>query len=1022
MKQAYTLLLVLISVLASGQKQVTDFKMTEKMEDRFSSIAGEADGRIISISPNGTVWAYTPGDSRFDSIATIPNSYSAVLSDTRLYFYNNRSVWELSLNDRKVREIVDVPLYYEFEVKDGWVYLFFDQGPIRRYDVRDTSLFDIVTESRHQFIKTKNSLLIQEFPDGSNESKLLLTRGKKEFSTRIDTRRNLSIHAETQSGILLKEAVTGRFYLWDTEREKITRFETSDFAHFFEKENSTFCFVQVFANHYKSHDSLVIHKISPQGTVSRVSTDLGGYFWDEIMIAGVVLKPNMSNIVMKGDLAYFMSFGVLPGQGTGFQLILASVDAGNGDLKQWACSEEMTRDFLNSFTTFDRVYTLEVRNEELAVFPSNGGGKRFLFDTGKKTFQRSDLKANYHRDFSRVGNEDYYRADWDSLTIFNRPANAIKRVPRQNRTYASNIVNKHIVEEYVVMPYISESNTLTISIFNGTAQKSVEVYPDLPLPKNIVTRVSGTINKKYALFYFFVETFDNKYISQSFVLNLENAGLKRFSDDLLSGTDLASDHAVKYLYDSKILFENEKNVDLNTMEVGDFPIEYNHYLRHFTDSGYFIFSKNDSLKRFNAAEGSTKLLAVKSYFNLSAANGKFIFSEDNVLKVFHHSGTVQELMRVEKTIMSNSVTRLSENLIILPSKNSYALIDLLNDKVSYFQPGNTIDRMVYFNSIVYFTLSSEGLYALNTENMQIRFLGKRKIKEFIKSNNGLYLYACEQLPGNKWRYIRIDKETLRDLFIANNLFDPRITIFEGERDTEYFFLDIEAGRFLTIKSNDPLRNGYVVLNMDDFLILDNLRTKYGFSKKDGILSVLDIPETVDLEATRFGKRAYLVYKDSGIGTEIWQTDGTKEGTYLAYDINPGPDGSAPGKPFILKNNLFVFATTPQTGLQLWHLAHNDPDPEEEPEEEPEDILLSTENPALSFMVYPNPTAGHLTIRSRAESPAKYKITVFSTDGKVLSEQELALPQKLDLSGLETGVYLICIRSGNESRTFRVVRE
>ena len=53
---------------------------------------------------------------------------------------------------------------------------------------------------------------------------------------------------------------------------------------------------------------------------------------------------------------------------------------------------------------------------------------------------------------------------------------------------------------------------------------------------------------------------------------------------------------------------------------------------------------------------------------------------------------------------------------------------------------------------------------------------------------------------------------------------------------------------------------------------------------------------------------YFAADDGVSGNELWRTDGTREGTYLAVDIAPGYDGSVPGGLTVAGNRLYFVAT------------------------------------------------------------------------------------------------------------------
>jgi len=72
--------------------------------------------------------------------------------------------------------------------------------------------------------------------------------------------------------------------------------------------------------------------------------------------------------------------------------------------------------------------------------------------------------------------------------------------------------------------------------------------------------------------------------------------------------------------------------------------------------------------------------------------------------------------------------------------------------------------------------------------------------------------------------------------------------------------------------------------------------------------------------TAFQGMLYFSANDGELGDELWQSNGTEEGTVLLLDINPGPDWSYPYG-FTEVNGALFFAsvTPPTTAWQLWRL-------------------------------------------------------------------------------------------------------
>jgi len=66
-----------------------------------------------------------------------------------------------------------------------------------------------------------------------------------------------------------------------------------------------------------------------------------------------------------------------------------------------------------------------------------------------------------------------------------------------------------------------------------------------------------------------------------------------------------------------------------------------------------------------------------------------------------------------------------------------------------------------------------------------------------------------------------------------------------------------------------------------------------------------------------GNQAFFTINDVTNGKELWVTDGTKAGTKMLKDINPGAEGSNPSELLISNNKLYFSATTASHGTELW---------------------------------------------------------------------------------------------------------
>ncbi|UXP31886.1 T9SS type A sorting domain-containing protein [Reichenbachiella agarivorans] len=83
-----------------------------------------------------------------------------------------------------------------------------------------------------------------------------------------------------------------------------------------------------------------------------------------------------------------------------------------------------------------------------------------------------------------------------------------------------------------------------------------------------------------------------------------------------------------------------------------------------------------------------------------------------------------------------------------------------------------------------------------------------------------------------------------------------------------------------------------------------------------------------------------------------------------------------------------------------------------------DIPLSVDGQGLGMQIYPNPTSGQLTINGLADNSPVF---VMDLSGKMLSKGKLA-GNKLDISGLQSGIYLLQTGQGDQVKRIKVIKE
>lgn len=69
--------------------------------------------------------------------------------------------------------------------------------------------------------------------------------------------------------------------------------------------------------------------------------------------------------------------------------------------------------------------------------------------------------------------------------------------------------------------------------------------------------------------------------------------------------------------------------------------------------------------------------------------------------------------------------------------------------------------------------------------------------------------------------------------------------------------------------------------------------------------------------TSFGERLFFTVSGSGLGNELWASDGTSEETWMVADLWPGPFSSSPANLTVYGETLLFTAATGLTGREVW---------------------------------------------------------------------------------------------------------
>jgi ELWxxDGT repeat protein len=191
---------------------------------------------------------------------------------------------------------------------------------------------------------------------------------------------------------------------------------------------------------------------------------------------------------------------------------------------------------------------------------------------------------------------------------------------------------------------------------------------------------------------------------------------------------------------------------------------------------------------------------------------------------------------------------------------------------------------------------------------------------------------------------------------------------------------------------------------------NDLGVELYFSDGDVVWPAIDInPGTASSDPWYIvsnGSKALFAASSSETNRELYESDGTSNGTKLVADLYPGDEGSNPTNLVIVGNNVYFYAMTPETGIELfkYELAPNS----------------SNQLPVLAFegKVYPQPAqVGENLIVEWPESVSWISADLISSNGYVVKSFQLEGEHNLSIEtdAIASGTYVLHL-NGKEIRS------
>ncbi|MEP6949275.1 MAG: ELWxxDGT repeat protein [Ginsengibacter sp.] len=154
---------------------------------------------------------------------------------------------------------------------------------------------------------------------------------------------------------------------------------------------------------------------------------------------------------------------------------------------------------------------------------------------------------------------------------------------------------------------------------------------------------------------------------------------------------------------------------------------------------------------------------------------------------------------------------------------------------------------------------------------------------------------------------------------------------------------------------------------------------------------------------------------------LWQSDGTKKGTHSVSDANlSGISGLSNLTAF--GNKLAFVAFAPATGRELY-TGNTAGDAAFATSRETDIFAVKSNTPAFNIALYPNPSHAKVTLEITG-NPVDVSVTIADLSGRIVWQKKYNNQSRMELptEKLTAGMYLVTVKSANENKTIKLVKE
>lgn len=1030
-----------------SQTQITDFK-TKESYSPYISIVGKFGNKIVytqQTSIESSVWMNDIGDSTITKIGEFPDinySINSLSFNGKPYFNINKypensELWTCDTTVGSLRLLFKFDQQVSiFQFKD----YFLAKGPTQLLTIKQ-DINKVETEVLIDTLSTINIIdkeFIVAIDNGFQRAKVIVVDSllnKQVFDLQKD---GLSIIEDVnllEKNILVRARDGNNridWHLYNSTGEllifRLNQIENKIFQKFY-YSNDTLNLVEIYGTE-KNQDYTFTRSEIIDGEIkikitSKITGSLGVNYFSFIPY---------SNAKIVDDELFFICYIPDTNKLRTRNKFLIKLDLNNGNLDRYPVNEVSKTPYYGGYEYME-TFTIQKEEHILKIYPNSPFGPAMGFDLVNNKILKFDTLSQKPRSSLSISQNQFVYTYGNELVFLDTLKKSTRIVkPIKPAYYQSNILTSQLVDDNLFLFVREAQNRHSIHVFDGKNLINKFLITDsLSYISNVLVS-----QKLFNSSYLIIVNYDsqvNLYVYNTITRNVRFIKKQLINYFVAHQSEIFTDSLGRVffrigLYENMVTdFTAEGTKILPQKNKNEFQ-----YIVHVFPKGDILIKEEEVLSVLSPPYSNAVFFRKSPYTeNYISYGSKFFFTQEKEMRVYENE-EVKVINEADFNFLT-SITKISSNEVIIQSDgrslyylnlDTIKLIKIYEGK-SWSLPqfiGKDGDEYLYYinnqpdhhNKVFSFNISkftTKMIWTYDTwKSIGLLSYFPKPVVWVSTESNGITSY---------WMYqngiIKAIENKEIDIIQPNQ----ELNISFNQQKNELSILDLSYGSGNTVIDipdafmvSDPQKvNGYYTFITAEAISDKNSFFKYSLwrtdgSKKNTFRLVDNLRNYYMSKAT--ASKLYFTVTEEKTGAEVWETDGTIEGTKLIADVWKGTFSSFPENLIVIGDFVYCFATTPSTGKQLWRIAEiNDKK------------ILSNENnmnePILT--VFPNPTSDIIAIKSDVIN--KGRVEVFDIKGMCVLQAELSEEKTISLESLPSGIYYTRITTKDKKYGFKIIK-